>query len=68
MNNPFNVKIGQLWSDNDKRTNRTLRIDKVEDGYAYAHCLETKKNSRIRLDRFNENRTTGYTLIENANI
>jgi len=68
MNNPYNVQVGQLWSDNDLRVKRTLRIDKVDIRYAYVHCLETKTNTRIMLNRFNKNRSTGYTLIEDANI
>ena len=31
-NNPYNVQVGQLWSDNDRRVNRTLYLAKYDQG------------------------------------
>ena len=62
---PINqVQPGQIWKDNDKRTQRTLLILTVSDGYAYVECKETSRRTKIRLNRFNPNRQTGYTLVK----
>lgn len=60
-NNPYGVKPGQIWADNDPRTPRTLTITEVDSGFAYAVSSSGRK-SRIRLTRFRPN-STGYRLI-----
>lgn len=63
------VRAGQVWADNDSRTNqRTIRILDVSDTYAEALTLTdyrgraSTKITRIRLDRFRPN-STGYRLV-----
>lgn len=76
------VKIGQVWADNDKRANgRQVRVVGfvTEGGTDYALVEQNKarqvrkpgeqnrpgRRTRIRLDRFNPRRQTGYTLVLN---
>lgn len=61
--NLYDVQVGQVWKDNDPRRNRTLIVREVGTEYAYCFCKEKGRTTRIRLDRFNENRQTGYTKV-----
>ena len=64
--NPFNVQVDQIWRDNDPRQHsRRLKIVHVSLKDGKAHCLVGKsgKLTKIRLDRFNAERQTGYTQI-----
>lgn len=59
------VKVGQIWKDNDKRVGvRTLRVIDIVEGRAIV--LSRGRTTRIKLDRFNPNRQTGYTLVVDA--
>lgn len=69
------VKVGQVWSDNDKRSKgRRVKILEVHtemaDGRPFAnpyaivqHPLGWGRKTTIRLDRFRPN-STGYTLVD----
>lgn len=69
------VKPGQVWADNDPRSQpRKIQVLRVEGRFAYvrthtfsAHAAAYpgagRKETRIQLVRFNPNRMTGYTLI-----
>lgn len=70
------VRPGQIWSDNDPRANgRRLYVESVVFGpYPYARCLSyygtrvkgQERPTRISLNRFNQNRRSGYTLVREA--
>lgn len=64
-NNPHNVKVGQRWKDNDRRSGG--RIGKVlEVGETHARVeWYSGTSTRIRLDRFKPT-STGYRLIEDV--
>lgn len=53
-----NVKKGQYWRDNDSRITkgeapkRTVRVLEVSDTHARVNCIQTGRESRVRLDRF----------------
>jgi hypothetical protein len=66
------VKVGQIWKDNDKRTvNRYVVVRKIEDGCAI--CIrcnadglivsQTTHLTSIRLDRFRPT-STGYIIFK----
>lgn len=71
------VKRGQVWADNDRRSNgRTVRVLRVDETHAVVTVLTARKSAppaerqravgaerRIRLDRFKPT-STGYRLIE----
>jgi hypothetical protein len=68
------VKVGQIWKDNDKRVaNRFVVITGISDevDQAYAICrpcdtegqLLTKRETRIRLYRFRPT-STGYIIFK----
>lgn len=61
------VKVGQVWIDNDKRmSNREIRIVRIEGGHAIGQIvLAPNRHTRIRLDRFRPI-STGYRLKENS--
>jgi hypothetical protein len=63
------VRPGQIWADNDKRSNgRELRIERVDDQYAYAVSPGRGgrfQQTRIRLDRFRPT-STGYRLVQDV--
>lgn len=76
--NPYGVKVGQVWRDNDKRaTDRTFRIRKLlpggstpdRPGFAVVVMLTPKqvrgREREIRLDRFRPN-STGYRLVQDV--
>lgn len=46
------IEIGQLWSDKDKRRNRTVEVLAIEDGVAQVIDREKGKISLIQADRF----------------
>jgi hypothetical protein len=68
--NPYGVKIGKVWVENDPRHPRKIRVveflSKVDIrgvGYAQVENLATGKISIARLDRFN-GRRGGYSRAE----
>jgi len=70
MNNPYNVKVGQVWQDWDGRfRNQTpvyKKILKVDDNFAYCEGIRNGiviSKTRISLKRFKPN-STGYKLVE----
>lgn len=63
-NNPHNVKVGQVWQDNDKRSSyRKGRVIAVSDTHARMDWGTTKTS--IKLTRFKPT-STGYRLIEDV--
>lgn len=67
------VRVGQVWADNDKRsTNRKVRVISIELGSALVEPVTVTpqgavarvpgRPTRIRLDRFRPT-ATGYRLI-----
>lgn len=71
--NPYSVKVGQVWRDNDPRSKgrevEVLEIDGDHIPFGRAKCrnLNPPKRGRavvwIRLDRFNSSQR-GYTLAK----
>lgn len=63
------VRPGQIWADNDKRSSgRELRIERVDDRYAYAVSPGPGgrfRQSRILLTRMRPT-STGYRLVQEA--
>ena len=72
------VRAGQIWADNDKRSaGRTLRIVEVDETHAIAEeiaysettgrtrHLPNARQTRIRLDRFKPT-SSGYRLLKDA--
>ncbi|MFG2959751.1 DUF6354 family protein [Streptomyces sp. NPDC048291] len=70
MNQP-DVRVGQVWADNDKRSEgRTLRVDEVDARYAYCTVLtaatlggRTGQRTRVSLERMLPT-STGYRLLD----
>ena len=63
INNPYGVKVGQIWESCDKRdAGRRVTVEKVSLGFAYVRYV---KLSRIRLTRFRPT-STGYKLIRDV--
>jgi len=65
-----NVKVGQVWADNDKRQRglRTLEVRKVSAGKAVCSVLIDgmySRNTTISIQRFQPN-STGYRLVSEA--
>jgi hypothetical protein len=66
--NPFDVKVGEVWVENDPRHPRKVKVvrfltDKpYYDGFGYVELenVATGKRSVARLDRFN-GRRSGYS-------
>jgi hypothetical protein len=65
MNKAEEVKVGQIWTDKDKRRrDRQIRIEKIEDGYAFCSSRQGSEGefgsrlNRIQLSRFNK-----YALV-----
>jgi hypothetical protein len=64
------VRVGQVWADNDSRSSgRTLRVDAVDVRYAYCTVLtagepggRTGRHTRIALERMRPT-STGYRLV-----
>ena len=65
MNTNIEVKVGQVWRDNDKRANRNCEIREVNDKYARVYCRETQKLTKVRLDRFKPT-ASGYKLVQDV--
>ncbi|MEU8521212.1 hypothetical protein [Streptomyces sp. NPDC048577] len=67
------VRVGQVWADNDKRSEgRTVRVDEVDVCYAYCTVLtsatpggRTGQRTRIALERMRPT-STGYRLLDGA--
>lgn len=61
------VKVGQVWEDNDPRTyKRPLRVLSLDDTHATVQSPSGMgRVTRIRLDRFKPT-STGYRLIKDA--
>lgn len=70
------VRPGQIWADQDKRSDgRKIRIETVDDTHATvvpvtitpqgAVALQPGRATRIRLDRLRPT-TTGYQLVREA--
>lgn len=62
------IAIGQIWKDNDKRIvskERTVRVEEVDEQYAYVRDLSNNRRTRIRKDRFKPN-STGYILLKDV--
>lgn len=61
------VKVGQVWIDNDKRmSNREIRIVRIDGTHAVGQVvlkpgIHQKSETRIRLDRFRPI-STGFRL------
>lgn len=65
---PVEVKVGQVWMDNDPRHNykRLLKVLAIENGKAIVqHPRGLGSKTRIRLDRFKPT-TTGYKLVDDV--
>lgn len=63
-NNPYGVKVGQVWEDNDSRSNRTVTVLRIVGDYAHV-IASTGRRSTIRLDRFKRT-STGYFLVQSG--
>ena len=65
MSSDVQVKVGQVWKDNDKRSlGRELTV--VEIAGDYAKCKATTgKVTRVRLSRFRPT-STGYALVSDV--
>lgn len=69
--NPEDVKVGQVWADNDWReAGRQMRVDRIEGDHAFCTVtaqkdgkLNRRKRTRIRLDRFKPTQR-GYVLVD----
>lgn len=62
------VKVGQIWKDNDKRVgDRQIEIVAINDSEnkAVVVNLVTKKTTKVSLKRFRPI-STGYTLIKDV--
>lgn len=60
------VKVGQVWKDNDKRVSgRFIKITAVTDNTVTAVNIRTGKESKISLKRLKPT-AQGYTLIEDV--
>lgn len=67
ITNPHNVKVGQIWADNDKRLNgRRIKVLEVGDTHAtVASPTGIGPHTKIRLTRFRPI-STGYRLLEDV--
>lgn len=62
--NPYGVKVGQVWQDNDKRSSyRKGRVIEVTEEHARMDWGATK--TRVSLSRFKPT-NTGYRLIQDV--
>ncbi|MFI7468183.1 DUF6354 family protein [Nonomuraea sp. NPDC049646] len=74
MNEP-SVRVGQVWADNDKRSEgRRIRVLEVDATHATVTPVDVRgmvdsrtqqRRTRIRLDRFRPT-STGYRLVQEA--
>lgn len=64
----MNVKVGQIWEDNDSRNtyHRQIKVLEIVDGKAIVqHPRGLGSKTRIRLDRFKPT-STGYRLVQDV--
>jgi len=68
-NNPYKVKVGQIWQDYDSRFRKQTpvlkKIISLTETHAFVHGIRNNiviSKSYIRLDRFKPN-STGYKLL-----
>lgn len=64
----MDVKVGQIWEDNDSRMTyrRQIKVLAIEGGKAVVqHPRGFGPRTRIRLDRFKPT-TTGYKLVQDV--
>lgn len=62
-NNPYDVRPGQVWVDQDKRSDgRQITILSVGDTHA---VVKNVAKTRVRLTRFRPN-CTGYRLLKDV--
>jgi hypothetical protein len=81
MPEPQKVEVGQVWADNDWRSEgRTVRVVEVDATHATVELVTAAemlrgvtstrgagRRSRIRLDRFRPV-STGYRLVETPSV
>ena len=70
------VKVGQIWADNDPRSRgRTIKVISIAGEKAVVECVSVARNvglhnvgrkTVVSLKRFNPNRQTGYTLVQDV--
>lgn len=59
------VKVGQIWKDNDpRRAGRLIKVMEIEKNLNMAECLvvASKKVVKIKLERFCGSERKGYSL------
>lgn len=59
------VKVGQVWQDNDPRFTgftRQVKIVQIDGDKALCENVSTQRRTKIKLSRFKEN-STGYKLV-----
>jgi len=66
--NPHGVRVGQVYTDNDKRLvlERKLRVVDIEGAYAICKATTTQggvRTMRIQLKRFKDN-AQGYRRLD----
>ena len=72
MPEPTTVPIGQVWADNDQRSNgRLIKIIRIKGEYAlvvssFDQFRWSVRETRIHLNRFNPT-VTGYRLVSAEN-
>ena len=60
------VRPGQIWADNDKRSaGRQVEIVRIDTTHAVVLAAGTRRETRIRLDRFRPT-STGYRLVKDV--
>lgn len=65
-NETVTVKVGQIWADNDPRSDgREVIVDEIRDGYALCHTGTLGKKTKIKLGRFKPTRS-GYKLVRDV--
>jgi hypothetical protein len=74
--NSIEVRVGQVWRDNDKRAcGRKVRVVEIDGTHAVVELHQARsvghqgakpgRRTRIRLDRFRPT-ATGYVLVQDA--
>lgn len=61
------IKVGQIWQDNDPRVTytRELKVVRIEGEYAYCEIGRNRKVRRIKVSRFRPV-ANGYRLVKDA--
>ncbi len=67
----MDVKVGQIWKDNDKRSNRWIEILSIDiaEGKVYVYGFEAARHSWVSLSRFdinNKSKARGYSLVKDV--